>query len=259
MQSIEFQKNSEMTSLDKDYGCEICKDEGWIFNRDLNSARRCDCFERKKYENMLVESGVSNIIKEKTLDSYNPELFIDEDAREQAYINKEKVLRYIKEFRKNKDSIANSLALLGQVGSGKSHLAISVANELMNNNIGTLYMDYRDVMPRLKAVVNDSKVYQDEINKYKTATVLLIDDLFKGAVYKDSSGNRYINGSDNRIIFEIINYRYMNRSPIIVSSEYVIEEILILEESIGSRILEMCRGNIRQFTSNKGNFRIYKL
>ena len=42
-------------------------------------------------------------------------------------------------------------------------------------------------------------------------------------------------------MFEIINYRYINKLPIIVSSEYSIDELLNFDEAIGSRIYEMCK------------------
>ena len=59
--------------------------------------------------------------------------------------------------------------------------------------------------------------------------ILLIDDLFKGS----------ITGSDINIMFEIINYRYLNGLPLIVSCEKSIEEIINIDEAIGSRLYEM--------------------
>lgn len=43
------------------------------------------------------------------------------------------------------------------------------------------------------------------------------------------------------IMFEIINYRYLNFLPIIVSSEFSIDKLLVFDEGVGSRIYEMSK------------------
>ena len=93
-------------------------------------------------------------------------------------------------------------------------------------------------MTYIKQNILDCEVYNKYLNRYKNARVLLIDDLFKGN----------ITPSDINIIFEIINYRYFNNKPIIVSTE---------KYKSGSRILEMCdKFNIE--VRGKGlNYRIY--
>ena len=93
----------------------------------------------------------------------------------------------------------------------------------------------------------DSEVYNKYLNRYNNARVHLIDDLFKGN----------ITPSDINIIFEIINYRYFNNKPIIVSTEKYKSDLLKIDEAIGSRILEMCdKFNIE--VRGKGlNYRIY--
>ena len=93
----------------------------------------------------------------------------------------------------------------------------------------------------------DRRCINKYLNRYKNARVLLIDDLFKGN----------ITPSDINIIFEIINYRYFNNKPIIVSTEKYKSDLLKIDEAIGSRILEMCdKFNIE--VRGKGlNYRIY--
>ena len=46
------------------------------------------------------------------------------------------------------------------------------------------------------------------------------------------------------LIFEIINYRYLNFMPIIVSSEFAVDKLLDFDEGVGSRIYEMCKDYI---------------
>lgn len=171
---------------------------------------------------------------------------------------KKMAMKYAKDFSQTKDRKNNSIALLGQPGSGKTHLGIAIANELMNKGIGVRYMEYRTDVPRIKQVANDYISYANEINKYKNATVLLIDDLYKKATYKDMRGIEHVADADLRAMFEIINHRYLKNAPIIVSSEYFIEDLLNFDEALGSRILEMCEGHIKEVRGEKLNYRLYR-
>lgn len=74
-------------------------------------------------------------------------------------------------------------------------------------------MTYRDVMTYIKQNIIDKEIYEKIVGKYKNVRVLLIDDLFKGSISK----------SDVNIMFEIVNFRYFNNLPIIISCEMGID------------------------------------
>ena len=76
-----------------------------------------------------------------------------------------------------------------------------------------------------------------------SGVVLLIDDLFKGKLSE----------SDINIVFEIINYRYLNFLPIIVSSEFNINRLLSFDEGVGSRIYEMCKDYVVEIEKDMNN------
>lgn len=133
--------------------------------------------------------------------------------------------------------------LCGQVGSGKTHLSVALALNFLNKAIKVVYMPYRDKITSLKQNMLDDEYYKKLVWKYQTCEVLLIDDLFKGK----------INDSDINIMFEIINYRYLNQLPIIVSTEFTVEKLLTFDEAIGSRIYEMCKDYIVEVEKNKDN------
>lgn len=169
---------------------------------------------------------------------------------------KDMAMEYCENFEAISDTENNSIAFLGQVGSGKTHLSIAIANHLMAKNIGVRYMQYREDIMRIKQSAIDEEAYNGEISKFKTATVLLIDDLYKGAVQKNRMGHQYVNEADLRAMFEIINYRYLKKAPIIVSSEYCTDKLLDFDESIGSRIIHMCRGHIIELEGQELNYRL---
>lgn len=241
------------------YDCDICKDEEWILDIENNSARACICREKRLYRRIIENSGLTEAFQRKTFDTYDPNLLKHNAAIQQAAQNKEKALHYTNRYESIKDTKKNSLLLIGQVGSGKTHLALAVLNQLMARNIGVKYMEYVSEVKELKQLAMYKDDYEKKINSYKTATVLLIDDLFKKGTYIDKYSRREVASDvDIRIIYEIINYRSLNNKPFIITSEYSIEHLVSFDEALGSRILEMSKGNIIAFKNVEGsNFRIY--
>ena len=109
-------------------------------------------------------------------------------------------------------------------------------------------MPYSQDIIRLKQNRMDKEYYNKLISRYKRAKVVLIDDLFKGSV----------TDSDKSIIFEIIDYRYFNQKPLIISTEKTCEELLYIDEAIGSRIIEMSSGYIVENKGLKSNYILFK-
>ena len=243
--------NSSGTEEEIQYECDICKDEEWIFDIETNTARPCKCREAKHYKRIIESSGITEAFLQRNFENFKPTNKITADAKAMA-------MDYVKKFDNIKNLRNNSIAFLGQVGAGKTHLSIAIANELMKRNIGVRYMQYREDITRIKQVAMDEEAYAKEINKYKNATVLLIDDLYKNATYKNRAGYEYLNDAVKRAMFEIVNYRYFKGAPMIISSEYLVEDILSFDEGIGSRIFEMCKGHIMEFQGQELNYRLYK-
>ena len=68
-------------------------------------------------------------------------------------------------------------------------------------------------MTYIKQNIIAKEIYEKIAGKYKNASVLLIDDLFKVSISK----------SDVNIMFEIVNSRYFNNLPIMISCEMGID------------------------------------
>ncbi|AQR96135.1 ATP-binding protein [Clostridium saccharoperbutylacetonicum] len=156
---------------------------------------------------------------------------------------KDTAAAYCTNFDEIKDKRRNSILLCGQVGSGKTHVSVAIALYFLKQRIKVVYMPYRDVITKIKQNMIDQEYYGKIISKYKLCEVLLIDDLFKGK----------INESDLNVMFEIINYRYLNFLPIIVSSEFSINRLLAFDEGVGSRVYEMCKDYVVEIEKDIGN------
>ncbi|MCH1968716.1 ATP-binding protein [Romboutsia hominis] len=238
---IKSQVKNNLESLEKnlkEYRCYKCRDMTFIINDGV--AIPCSCRKVREAEDILKKSGISEKFRNKRFDNFDYSVdMILMDAYKKAS-------DYVKFFNEIENDRGNSIMFLGQVGSGKTHLSLAICNELMDSGVGVVYMGYRDVITRLKQNIMDEVYYNNVMNRYKNARVLLIDDLFKGR----------ISHSDVNIIFEIVNHRYFNNLPVIVSCEKKVSELIDIDEAIGSRIVEMCGDYICEIRGKKLNYRM---
>lgn len=224
--------------------CEKCNDTGYVIvQRGIYEvAVKCECYEKRLTLQRLKHSSISEEMQKKG--------FKDFDCHKIAALEeaKRKAQSYYQNFLATENSRNNSIIFCGQVGSGKTHLGMAICNNLLNAcNVGVVYMAYRNAITEIKQTVTDKENYYNAINPYCNARVLYIDDLLKGRPTE----------ADLNVLYEIVNYRYMNNKPMVISTEKLPEELIDFDEAVGSRILEMCRGNIVLFQGKELNYRLY--
>ena len=117
----------------------------------------------------------------------------------------------------------------------------------MDRGISVVYMGYRDTLTNIKQNIMDSVYYNKMMNRYKNARVLFVDDLFKGK----------ITDSDINIMFELINHRYFNNLPMIVSSEFSVGRLVGVDEALDSRLVEMSKDRVVELMGRELNYRMY--
>lgn len=258
-------------SIDKnDYiECEYCKNKLYRKTIEWNlygtkrvmklDYERCNCKDAQKYWNeydmkklqMLEEekklrmmqefaNKVDKIIKNSKMSRRNLNYKFENF---EVNSNNKKVYQSLKEYS---EKLANSverkgLILIGDNGVGKTHLACSIANELIKNGIPIIYGTLINLLAELKNTYDvDNNISEMKIIKlYEKVDLLIIDDLGKE---KPSEW-----GLEK--LFTIINSRYENNLPVIITTNYdqnsLINRLSINGEietakSIISRLYEMC-------------------
>ena len=93
----------------------------------------CECREIRIAEDILKQSGISEAFRKKTFDSFNYSYDI------QTIDAYSKASEYYSNFNRIGKSRKNSIMFLGQVGSGKTHLSLAIANKLMDDGVGVVY------------------------------------------------------------------------------------------------------------------------
>ncbi len=236
------QMQSEKEQQESLYKCTKCKDTGYIITNKSHlqpTMTPCRCYIADKVKRLWRNSGINTDDLEKSFKNF-------ETWNEVSTKMKDTATNYFLRFEEIKAERVNSILLCGNPGSGKTHIALALANNFLKKDIRVVYMPYRDIVTSLKQNMIDEEYYKKTLSKYQTCEVLLLDDLYKGKV----------NETDVNIMFELINYRYLNRLPIIVSTEFTVERLLAFDEAIGSRLYEMSKGYIVEIEGTENNYRL---
>lgn len=202
--------------------CPICKNKGYVAVETENgiACRECECMTNRRNSRRLAASGLEDMVSEYSLDKYLT-------PNQWQIRAKELALAYLDE------PDGKWFMVSGTPGTGKTHLCSAICAELMRKSKDAKYMLWRDEAPRLKGLVNERAEYDALISVIKKADVLYIDDFFKGTV----------TAADVNLAFEIINARYnARRKKTIISSEKDINDIIQIDEALGSRIYERSKG-----------------
>ncbi|MDD4564870.1 MAG: hypothetical protein PHE79_05265 [Eubacteriales bacterium] len=219
LQRVIDRLNADRGSL-PDYDCEICKNKGFIFmiedGREV--AHRCKCVVTRNNIRNIRNIGID--LDECGFDKYK--------AKDEWQKN---ALKMAEDYARTLDGW---FYVGGAVGCGKTLLCSSILKSQLHKGISAKYMAWRDEAGRLKASVNNNEEYLHLIEPLKMVGILYIDDFLKTAG---------VTKGDVNLAFEIINSRYTNKKPTIISCELSINDIISIDEALGSRIYERTKGN----------------
>lgn len=232
------------------YNCKACKNKGYVFKvveyadgSFSHVCADCKCAEIRRSIVRMKRSGLKDIIKDYTFDKF--------DAVEPW---QKAVKSAATDYAKNPEGW---FYLGGQSGCGKTHLCTAVCRELLLEGRQVVYMMWRDDIAKIKGFATDAEQRQALIDRFKTAEVLYIDDLFKTGRNTDGSEPKPT-AADINAAFEIINYRYNNPALLtIISSELNEDELLDIDEAVGGRIFERSK-SISIARDRSRNYRIRK-
>lgn len=224
---------SELKPKKAVYQCPKCKDMGFTtitteaMGNIYTAAQECECQIPIRIAQMLAFSGVSPEQYAKfTLDSFKTEKDFQKKMKQNA-------LNYLV------DDKANGIGFFGKSGIGKTHICIAICNELTHKRlIPHQYFQYNTEIRRLQASRFNEEDYAMIFNTWVNAPLLYIDDLFKIALDKRTG---QINDNELKIMFELINARYLNKKKTIFSSEFTLNELGTYDEALASRIYEMVK------------------
>jgi DNA replication protein DnaC len=216
-------------ALQKKYG----KPGEWYYHpctpecEKKNERREWDLMRRDaRVATLRDRSGLSKRMKGYALDNYDHQL---SKSAEKAFA---KAMDYIMRWKENREE-GRGLYFCGDVGTGKTHLAVAVMNELMTRKrVPSLFVTVPELLDNMRGAYNDpGRDIDDWMDSVKNADLLLLDDL--GA----ERANEWV----RERIFVIVNHRYREELPTIFTSNTGPKDLASqLGERTASRIIAMC-------------------
>lgn len=128
--------------------------------------------------------------------------------------------------RHHAENLKGWLFLQGGAGCGKTHLAAAAANFAVDLGVPTLFLTVPDLLDTLRAGYdNADTTFEHRFDEIRGAQLLVLDDF----------GTQNASGWAREKLFQIMNYRYINKLPTIVTTNMLLSEI---DERIRSRLAD---------------------
>jgi len=106
--------------------------------------------------------------------------------------------------------------LEGSYGSGKTHLAAAIANAAVERGVPTLFVTVPDLLDMLRFAYNSPETtYEARFEEIRSASLLVMDDF----------GTQNATGWAQEKLFQIVNHRYINKLPTVVTTNLALDEI----------------------------------
>ena len=121
-------------------------------------------------------------------------------------------------------ALSGWILLEGSYGSGKTHLAAAIANAAVGRGVPTLFITVPDLLDSLRFSYNSPETtFEARFEDIRNAGLLVMDDF----------GTQNATGWAQEKLFQIVNYRYINKLPTVITTNLILDEI---ESRIRSRL-----------------------
>ncbi len=235
---------SEIASenLSTEYDCPLCRDIGWVYPPgSIGNTIRCKCKQeedsRRKAEWVLKFCNLPPATERMTLENFEVRPGLEEAhkaACEMADSNGE-----------------GWLTLLSKRDRGKTHLAVGICRRWLERGKAARYVHVPLMLEELREGYDDKdRPFSERFQHFLSVPLLVLDDL---GVEKPTQWAQ-------EKLETIIDYRYMNLLPLVVTTNNKIDELRgDAEHRIASRLQRYRNGKVIAIDERVAiEFRIYR-
>jgi DNA replication protein DnaC len=184
--------------------CERCRGTGWVLEDSGGSkiARRCVCYSDRRKQALLEQANIPRRYENCSLDNFE----VHNDSHRDA-------LKISRQFVKNYPTQDVGILFIGPCGVGKTHLAVSIIQELVRKkNVSCIFYDFRELIREIQSTFTPDSVLteSDVLGPVFQSEVLALDEL----------GAKRTTAWVEETVFYIINYRYNHKKMTIFTTNY---------------------------------------
>lgn len=139
--------------------CPQCGGSGWrIVSRDgASGAERCNCRDGERAALLEERSGIPPLYRNASLDNFK--LPVDNPTANRGLAS---VLLTVKAFARNFPTEKKpGLLLIGEPGTGKTHLAVAALRILLSRGFEGVFFDYQKLLEKIRSGYDQSSGASD--------------------------------------------------------------------------------------------------
>jgi DNA replication protein DnaC len=238
----DINKNTYFNEIN--YKCNDCKDTGYILVGDgLDTvARICSCQKKVNSDKRIKSARMSKLLRCCTFDKFNYRYYSKKnntDGNISYYDLAEKAMdaavAFVYNILQNKPT--DSILFIGKTGRGKTYLAASIANEILERkpNSQLLFIIVPDLLNEIRSTYNkDNEITEYQIiDAARNAEILILDDL---------GAHNYSDWVKDKL-YSIIDFRLQEQLPTVITTNLLDPPAMdqVLGERITSRIFQLCK------------------
>ncbi len=234
--------------------CSLCQGTGWQPSQtNTNVVEPCECRRRNRVQQLLAEAQIPRRYVAATLANFQHEG--EREALAGVFLW---ARHFVEIYPPPAGDDWRGALLIGNVGTGKTHLAVAILKELIAKGIGGRFCDYCGLLKEIQASYNiEAQTAEVEVLRpiFETS-VLVLDDL--GAARPSAwvletvqflLGTRY-----NRQLTTIVTSNFPAASPELRATSY--DQELTLDQRVGERVMSRLREMCRIVPMNGPDFRM---